>query len=66
MRFLSGFFLFHCDCRLTESGLTQGLHKTKAVNRTMIQTSTTATIVEGDDEEKETLITNRESSHEYD
>lgn len=64
--------------RLTESGLTQGLHKTRAKNRSAIQSA--ATIVsmpmsntktnvddfDGDDEEKENLIGNRESSHEYD
>ncbi|XP_055911249.1 protein GPR107 [Eupeodes corollae] len=48
---------------LTESGLTAGLHKTKALNR---NAPPTTTIVEGNDEERENLISKRESSHEYD
>ncbi|XP_031625257.1 protein GPR107 [Contarinia nasturtii] len=58
---------------LYESGLTQGLK-----NRNMIQSSATLVAVpkthaksnahnaDGDDDEKENLISNRESSHEYD
>lgn len=66
------FLLYH---RITESGLTQGLHNTKAKNRTIIQSAATnvslsmttkANDADGDDEEKENLISNRESSHEYD
>lgn len=56
------FHNIHILYRLTESGLTQGLHKTKAINRTI----PTTTILDGNDDEKETLITNKESSHEYD
>lgn len=61
--------------RITESGLTQGLHNTKAKNRSLIQSAATAvslpmttkvTDADGDEEEKENLISNRESSHEYD
>lgn len=48
---------------ITESGLTEGVHKTKAINRTLIQTNT---MVEGNDDELEVLVTKRESSHEYD
>ncbi|TMW52137.1 hypothetical protein DOY81_002772 [Sarcophaga bullata] len=48
---------------LTESGLTQGLHRTKAQNRNAVSGTT---IIEGNDEEKENLISKRESSHEYD
>lgn len=53
----------------------QGLHNTKAKNRSLIQSAATAVSlpmstkvdeIDGDDEEKETLISNRESSHEYD
>lgn len=60
---------------LTESGLTQGLHNTKAKNRTITQSASVKLTVpvvtmtgydDGDQEEKENLITNRESSHEYD
>lgn len=47
---------------LTESGLTEGLHKTKVLNRT----APPATIVEANEEERENLISKRESSHEYD
>ncbi len=46
--------------RLTETGM----YKTKAVNRTMVQSSTT--IVDADDEERELMLNKRESSHEYD
>lgn len=65
--------------RITESGLTQGLHNTKAKNRTLIQSAGTVVSMplspvkssnfddgDGDDDEKENLIGNRESSHEYD
>lgn len=57
--------------------MTQGLHNTKAKNRNMIQSSATLLAVpmthgksnvhdtDGDDEEKENLIS-KESSHEYD
>jgi len=47
---------------LTDSGLTQGLHKTKALNRTVPP----STIIESHEEERENLISKRESSHEYD
>lgn len=68
------FFLFRFS-RITESGLTQGLHNTKAKNRTIIQSAATTVSLpmsvkaddgDGDDDEKENLISNRESSHEYD
>lgn len=51
------------------------MHNTKAKNRTLIQSASTAVSLpmttkadnaDGDDEEKENLISNRESSHEYD
>uniref|UniRef100_A0A1B0GQ98 Uncharacterized protein n=1 Tax=Phlebotomus papatasi TaxID=29031 RepID=A0A1B0GQ98_PHLPP len=45
---------------LTDSGFTEGL--TKVTNRSMPN----ATIVDGNEEERETLISKRESSHEYD
>uniref|UniRef100_A0A1A9X5J6 GOST seven transmembrane domain-containing protein n=1 Tax=Glossina brevipalpis TaxID=37001 RepID=A0A1A9X5J6_9MUSC len=48
---------------LTESGLTQGIHRTKAQNRNALPSTK---VIEGNDEEKENLITKRESSHEYD
>ncbi|XP_037937664.1 protein GPR107 [Teleopsis dalmanni] len=48
---------------LTESGLTQGLHRTKAQNRSE---KPSTIVIEGNDEERENLITKRESSHEYD
>lgn len=63
---------------MTESGLTQGLHNTKAKNRSLIQSAATVVSmplnpaksnlddIDGEDEEKENLIGNRESSHEYD
>lgn len=53
---------------LTESGLTETLHKTKALNRLQPQstTKTTTIIVESNEEERENLIEKRESSHEYD
>lgn len=47
---------------LTECGLTQGLHKTKALNRN----TPPSTIIESHEEERENLISKRESSHEYD
>lgn len=49
---------------LTESGLTEGLHRTKAHNRNALPSTTV--VIEGNDDERETLITKRESSHEYD
>ncbi|XP_059619331.1 protein GPR107 [Phlebotomus argentipes] len=45
---------------LTDSGFTEGL--TKVTNRSM----PSATFVDGNEEERETLISKRESSHEYD
>ncbi|XP_023295204.2 protein GPR107 [Lucilia cuprina] len=48
---------------LTESGLTHNIHRTKAQNRNAVSNTT---IIEGNDEEKENLISKRESSHEYD
>lgn len=68
---------FECTShsRLTESGLTQGLHNTKAKNRGLIQSAATVVSLpltsksndgDGDEDEKENLIGNRESSHEYD
>lgn len=52
---------------LTESGLTQGLHNTKAKNRSNLQMNKTTTrFDDGGTQEKENLILNRESSHEYD
>ncbi|KAL9881142.1 protein GPR107 [Glossina fuscipes fuscipes] len=48
---------------LTVSGLTQGIHRTKAQNRNALPSTK---VIEGNDEEKENLITKRESSHEYD
>lgn len=68
-------FNFLWQIRLTESGFTQGLHNTKAKNRTITQPAsvkitvpvlTTTGMDDGDQEEKENLISNRESSHEYD
>lgn len=50
----------HLFSRLTETGV----YKTKAVNRTMVQSSTT--IVDANDEERELMLNKRESSHEYD
>lgn len=53
---------------LTTSGLTAGLHKTKPQSRS--QQPTTTTIIENvsdaESEEKENLLSKRESSHEYD
>uniref|UniRef100_A0A6B2E7W6 Putative g protein-coupled seven transmembrane receptor n=1 Tax=Phlebotomus kandelakii TaxID=1109342 RepID=A0A6B2E7W6_9DIPT len=46
---------------LTDSGFTEGL--TKVTNRSL---PSSATIVDGNEEERETLISKRESSHEYD
>lgn len=73
------FHFIYLDYRLTESGLTQGLHNTKVKNRTLVQSASTVISLplstttktnmdddDGDDEERENLITNRESSHEYD
>ncbi|XP_061395344.1 protein GPR107 [Musca vetustissima] len=49
---------------LTESGLTHNtIHRTKAQSRNIVSGTT---IIEGNDEEKENLISKRESSHEYD
>lgn len=48
---------------LTVSGLTQSIHRTKAQNRNALPSTK---VIEGNDEEKENLITKRESSHEYD
>ncbi|XP_017468863.1 PREDICTED: protein GPR107 [Rhagoletis zephyria] len=50
---------------LTESGLTEGLHRTKALNRNALPPAG-STLLNGTDEERENLITKRESSHEYD
>lgn len=54
----------------------QGLHKTKAKNRSLIQSAATTVSLpmsttkvddaDGDEDERENLISNRESSHEYD
>lgn len=61
--------------RLTESGITQGLHNTKVKNRTQSTNILSIPLTtskmnnadnDTDDEEKENLIMNRESSHEYD
>lgn len=48
---------------LTESGLTEGLHKTKVLNR---NAPPCTMFVEGNEDERENLISKRESSHEYD
>uniref|UniRef100_A0A1L8DK02 Putative g protein-coupled seven transmembrane receptor n=1 Tax=Nyssomyia neivai TaxID=330878 RepID=A0A1L8DK02_9DIPT len=45
---------------LTDSGFTEGL--TKVTNRSMPST----TVIDGNEDERETLISKRESSHEYD
>lgn len=67
--------MFAGKISLTESGLTQGLHNTKAKNRTITHSAsvkltvpvlTTTGYDDGEHDEKENLITNRESSHEYD
>ncbi|KAH8414906.1 hypothetical protein KR215_009511 [Drosophila sulfurigaster] len=50
---------------LTESGLTETVHRVKPLNRSAH--SNTITIIEGNDDERENLlIAKRESSHEYD
>lgn len=49
---------------LTESGLTETVHRVKPLNRSAH--SNTLTIIEGNDDERENLIAKRESSHEYD
>lgn len=50
-----------CFCRLTETGLTEGL--SKVTNRTQ----PASTIIESaNEDERENLISKRESSHEYD
>lgn len=50
---------------LTECGLTKGLHRTKALNRTVLMPAG-STLLKNSAEERENLITKRESSHEYD
>ncbi|XP_067639618.1 protein GPR107 [Eurosta solidaginis] len=52
---------------LTESGLTEGLHRTKALNRNAPPPAgSTLLNAAGTTEEREGLISKRESSHEYD
>ncbi|XP_016948739.1 protein GPR107 [Drosophila biarmipes] len=51
---------------LTESGLTETVHRVKALNRNHSSGSGGITIIEGNDDERENLISKRESSHEYD
>lgn len=64
---------------LTETGLTEGVHKTKAINRNTLITINTnnssgnkyndsnSVAIESKEEERENLLLNkRESSHEYD
>ncbi|XP_070853551.1 protein GPR107 [Drosophila suzukii] len=51
---------------LTESGLTETVHRVKALNRNHGSGSGGITIIEGNDDERENLIAKRESSHEYD
>lgn len=48
---------------LTESGLTETVHRVKPLNR---NAHSNTIVVEGNDEERENLIAKRESSHEYD
>ncbi|KAH8408871.1 hypothetical protein KR009_002911 [Drosophila setifemur] len=50
---------------LTESGLTETVHRVKPLNRNS-HASGGITIIEGNDDERENLIAKRESSHEYD
>lgn len=54
------YFLINFVFSLTESGLTEGL--SKVTNRTQ----PTSTIIESNEDERENLISKRESSHEYD
>ncbi|XP_016986261.1 protein GPR107 [Drosophila rhopaloa] len=51
---------------LTESGLTETVHRVKSLNRNHGNGSGGITIIEGNDDERENLIAKRESSHEYD
>ncbi|XP_017114575.1 protein GPR107 [Drosophila elegans] len=51
---------------LTESGLTETVHRVKPLNRNHGSASGGITIIEGNDDERENLIAKRESSHEYD
>ncbi|EDW82418.1 uncharacterized protein Dwil_GK25796 [Drosophila willistoni] len=55
---------------LTESGLTETVHRIKPLNRSGGSSGGTnsggITIIEGNDDERENLISKRESSHEYD
>ncbi|XP_068158710.1 protein GPR107 [Drosophila tropicalis] len=55
---------------LTESGLTETVHRIKPLNRSGGGSGGTnsggITIIEGNDDERENLISKRESSHEYD
>ncbi|XP_017064056.1 protein GPR107 [Drosophila eugracilis] len=51
---------------LTESGLTETVHRVKQLNRNHGSGSGGITIIEGNDDERENLIAKRESSHEYD
>lgn len=72
------YYIFRFVASLTDNGLKEGLHNTKAKNRTIVQSVTTTVSMpqsvvlmksddsDGDDEEREQLILNRESSHEYD
>ncbi|KAH8274227.1 hypothetical protein KR018_009079 [Drosophila ironensis] len=50
---------------LTESGLTETVHRVKPLNRNS-HSAGGITIIEGNDDERENLIAKRESSHEYD
>lgn len=51
---------------LTTSGLTAGLHKTKPQRAQQPTTTIIENISDAESDEKETLISKRESSHEYD
>ncbi|XP_039498642.1 protein GPR107 isoform X2 [Drosophila santomea] len=51
---------------LTESGLTETVHRVKQLNRNHGNSLGGITIIEGNDDERENLIAKRESSHEYD
>lgn len=51
---------------LTESGLTETVHRVKQLNRNHGSGLGGITIIEGNDDERENLIAKRESSHEYD
>ncbi|XP_034484764.1 protein GPR107 [Drosophila innubila] len=48
---------------LTESGLTETVHRVKPLNR---NAHSNTIVIEGNDDERENLIAKRESSHEYD